>query len=184
MTAHLDEIRLLDYAVGQPRPALLPEEEVHLQCCQECRTQLQTYRNEFLSAIEMDVPSTEIQQFRTHFQKAWFSKPGDTLHTLAGSAVRHPVWASVLALATLVLMSGTGYGIAKSMQSDLPAMPALNVVLMPGQRILDRPELLPLFPKVDHPTVISNTQEANAGQEQFMVHGYLEDNTVQVLWQL
>ena len=130
----------------------------------------------FNQALHESVPDIDIEHFRRSFETAWRQRRWtDRLLT-------RPMLSLLLVAVTLTTAIGAGYTIV---QNAAPADEALAEapVLMPGQRVVNQPELLSLFPQVEHPTLLAMPKNSADDEQLFMVHGYMADQAIQVVWE-
>ena len=187
---HIKMDRLLNHALNQQESALTKSERSHLEGCSLCRKKVDEYRRSFQSVSKDEIPHPEINRFRDMFQTAWESRQNDTpgntssMGDIRRRFLRVPsMWVSSI---LLCLVLGSGFGIARSVgsYSENTARFA-GPVLTAGQQILEEPEITHLLPDVDRATVIVNRERRGEDKkEKYVVHGYLEDDSVQVVWQL
>ncbi len=187
---HIKIDRLLNHALNQRESALTESERSHLESCNVCRKKVDEYRRSFHSVSKDEIPHPEINRFRDMFQTAWESRQSDTRGNTSSMGdtrrrfLRVPsMWVSLI---LLCLVLGSGFGIARSVGSySENATRFAGPVLTSGQQVLEEPEITHLLPDVDRPTVIVNRERrGDTKREKYVVHGYLEDDSVQVVWQL
>lgn len=136
---------------------------------------IQELETRYQNALHEDVSSQQMQQFRYVFEEAWLKR------SLWSRIFGKPLHAGILAVILVLAGLGSGYGlISQKINSNSTILP--NPILMPGQRIVENSELMGLFPKVNHPTLISSRLPQKPDQAKYMMHGYLEDD-IQVVWE-
>lgn len=125
----------------------------------------------FDEALRDEVDQVDIQRFRNAFESAWTQRKWHE-RLLSKTAVS----------ATLLLLTGAMfvYGLVSS---DTRTAQPNQPVLMQGQRIVERPELLALFPEVEHPTVISSRSNVQVSENSYLIHGFMADESIQVVWE-
>ncbi len=141
---------------------------------QEERT-LHDLEERYQNALQDTISEQEVQQFRQVFEHAWVKR------SLWNRVFGKPLNAGLLAIVIVFAGLGSGYSLmnrtVKTKTSERP-----DPILTPGQRIVDDPELMALFPKVNHPTLISSEPDNKPDESKYLVHGYLE-NDIQVVWE-
>lgn len=131
--------------------------------------------NRYHSAVEEELPEPEMQQFRQMFESAWNQR------TLFGRLFAKPL--HILIIITFLLITGlsTGYTLISYNYNHSKSPP--KPTLMSGQSIANEPELIPLFPKMDHAILITNNEQQPSENQTYLMHGYLADNNIQVVWE-
>ncbi len=131
----------------------------------------QPVQKRFQTALQDDVPSHDIDQFRTMFEQSWQRR------TVWGRVLRAPV--VLVLVGVMILLAGLNAGDSLLFSSQDAQTQSSGLVLMPGQHIVDDPQLIALFPRLDNPTLVSNQSQPD--KSGFMVHGYLDED-IQVVW--
>ncbi|MDP8244880.1 MAG: hypothetical protein P9L94_12410 [Candidatus Hinthialibacter antarcticus] len=131
-------------------------------------------KKRFDSALDESVSSDEVNQFRRLFEQSWSRR------TFWGRIAGKPLNVFLLGAVIVFVGIGTSYSLMLNKNSQETGLYA-GPVLMPGQHIVDDPGLVALFPKIEHPTLISNQSSDQPEKSSFMIHGYLEDD-IQVVW--
>lgn len=136
---------------------------------------IQDLETRYQNALNEDVSTQQMQQFRHVFEEAWMKR------SLWSRIFGKPLHAGILAVILVLAGLGSGYGLMSHQTNSSPSI-FPNPILMPGQRIVEDPELMGLFPKVNQPTLISSQLPQKPDQAKYMVHGYLEDD-IQIVWE-
>lgn len=132
-------------------------------------------KERFDSALNEDVSFDEINQFRRMFENSWSRR---TFYSRISSKPLHLL---ILGAIIVLIGIGTSYSLMLNKNSRENGFYS-GPVLMPGQSIIEAPDLIALFPKIGNPTLISNQISEQPEKNSFMVHGYLE-NDIQVVWE-
>ncbi len=129
------------------------------------------------TSLQEDIPEPEIQHFRRMFDQSWDNR-NPVIRFL--SKPLHAWMFSIIALTTLF---GTGYAFVSTIDKQTQSPRFSPPHLMQGQRVIEEPELLKLFPAVESPTVISSDNHREPTKPAVLIHGYLVEQQVQVLWE-
>ncbi len=143
---------------------------------QEENQSIHAIENRFADAMNDEILEVDIMKFRQTFEDAWQKRRW--YHRLATKPL-------FVLLSTIVLFSsvlGAGYSLVHS-DARANESALASPILMPGQQVVNQPELLSLFPKVERPTVISMKTKSHQSKQTYLVHGYMAENNVQVVWE-
>ncbi len=133
--------------------------------------------NCMFSSLQEDIPEPEIQRFRSMFDKTWDSRNPVTRF------LSKPLHALMLLIVILTTLFGTGYAFVSTMDKQTESNRFSPPRLMQGQRVIEHPELVKLFPDVENPTVISSDNDNVLSKPSVLIHGYLAEHQVQVVWE-
>lgn len=130
----------------------------------------------FTHAMRDEISDADINQFRAAFDQAW-----ERRRWFQRLATR-PFFVFLLFALTLTTTFATGYRWIKA-ETARPESALTPPILMPGQRTVDEPELLNLFPTVERPTLILMENETQKPKQSYLLHGYMEKDKIQVVWE-
>jgi hypothetical protein len=133
----------------------------------------ESVQSRFSHALQEDIPERDMQRFCQSFEKAWEQRK--RWHRVLGK----PIFLILFSSAALLAF---GSGITFIQPNEPTASQYEAPGLMEGQRIVEQPELLSLFPSLEQPTLIATRADNNQEKETYLLHGYVE-NDAQIIWE-